>query len=81
MRGSPEQSPRVSFFIAMLIKPFALLAVAAAVYPARVACEKHMKEGRLKRILLFRCSDTPTERKRRREAAEAASRLQGGGPT
>ena len=39
--------------IAIVVKPFALLALAITVlYPCRRACEKYMREGRLKRLLL-----------------------------
>jgi len=39
--------------IAIVAKPFILLVFAITVlYPCRRACEKYMREGRLKRLLL-----------------------------
>jgi hypothetical protein len=41
--------------IALLVKPFVLLVLFVAVlYPARRAVERYMKDGKLKRLLLFR---------------------------
>lgn len=41
--------------IAIVAKPFVLLVLAVTVlYPARIACERRMKDGRLKRLLLRR---------------------------
>lgn len=66
-----------SFFLALLLKPLFLLLIAAAVYPARLWCQRHLKEGRLKRVLLFRVSDTPAERQRLRDLAQAPGGTQG----
>lgn len=45
----------MEFAIAMLIKPFAMFVLTALVlYPARMAVKRHMQEGRLKDVLLFR---------------------------
>lgn len=39
--------------IAIVAKPFVLFVLAVTVlYPARKACERYMREGRLKRLLL-----------------------------
>ena len=41
--------------IAIVAKPFVLLVLAVTVlYPARLACERGMKDGKLKRLLLRR---------------------------
>lgn len=44
-----------SFAIAAFLKPFVLLLLAGTVLiPARLAVQRHMKEGPLKRLLLTR---------------------------
>lgn len=41
--------------LAVFLKPFIMFVVAACIlYPARKAVEKRMKDGKLKRFLLFR---------------------------
>lgn len=46
-----------TFVIAMLIKPFALLILSVLVLvPARLAVQRRMKDGWLKRLLLRRIS-------------------------
>lgn len=41
--------------IAIVAKPFVLLALAVTVlYPCRRACEKYMRDGKIKRLLLRR---------------------------
>jgi hypothetical protein len=46
-----------TFVIAILIKPFAMLALCALVLvPARMAVQRKMKDGKLKRLLLRRIS-------------------------
>lgn len=43
--------------IAVFLKPFVLLVLAACVlYPARIAVKRYLPEGKLKRFLLFRIS-------------------------
>ena len=45
----------MNFAIAILLKPFVLFVLTACVlYPARRAVMRHMKEGQLKDLLLFR---------------------------
>lgn len=45
----------MSYFIATLLKPFFMLALSALVLiPARMAVIRHMEEGKLKDLLLFR---------------------------
>lgn len=47
----------MTFFLATFIKPFVILALSAIVLvPARMAVKRHMEEGILKDILLFRIS-------------------------
>lgn len=44
--------------IAVFLKPFALLVLAVLVLiPARLACQKWLKDGKLKRLLLWRIPD------------------------
>jgi hypothetical protein len=46
------------FAIAMLIKPFYLLALSVLVLiPVRLAVQRRMKDGKLKRLLLLRIGD------------------------
>jgi hypothetical protein len=45
---------QTSFMIAMLIKPFAVFAVLAALLCVRYAVIKYLPSGRLKRLLLIR---------------------------
>lgn len=41
--------------IAIVLKPFVLFVLAVTIlYPARLACERRMKDGPLKRLLLRR---------------------------
>jgi len=47
----------MKFALAMLVRPLLLLILAAVVLiPARLAVQRHMKDGRLKRLLLRRIS-------------------------
>jgi signal transduction histidine kinase len=47
-----------NFAIAILIKPFVLLILSVCVLiPARMAVERRMKDGKLKRLLLRRIGD------------------------
>lgn len=45
-----------TMFWAMLIKPFAAVAVLVAIYPIKRAIQVYMKDGKLKRLLLRRIS-------------------------
>lgn len=42
----------MSVYLAYLFKPFLIVAVLVAVYPARVLVTRYMKDGKLKRFLL-----------------------------
>ena len=45
----------MTFALANFLKPFFMFVLSVCVlYPARMAVIRHMKEGRLKRFLLFR---------------------------
>lgn len=56
-----------NFALAIFLKPFVLFVLAACVlYPARRAVMKNMKEGKLKRLLLFRVSDASSYRRKPR---------------
>lgn len=47
-----------NFAIAMLVRPFMLLILSVVILiPARMAVERHMKDGKLKRLLLRRVGD------------------------
>lgn len=47
-----------NFMLTMLIKPFALLVLNATVLiPARLAVQRKMKDGKMKRLLLRRIGD------------------------
>lgn len=47
----------MTYFIATLLKPFVILVLSAIVLvPARMAVKRHMEEGPVKDILLFRIS-------------------------
>lgn len=45
----------MTFALANFLKPFIMFVLSICVlYPARMAVIRHMKDGRLKRVLLFR---------------------------
>jgi hypothetical protein len=53
-----------NFVLAILLKPFILFVLAACIlYPARKAVMRRMRDGRLKRFLLFRVSDASSYRR------------------
>ena len=55
-----------AWLLAILLKPFFMLVLAAAVlYPARKAVERWWPEGRIKRLLLFRVSEADSYRRRK----------------
>jgi hypothetical protein len=53
------------WLLAVILKPFVLFLLAAAVlYPARQAVIRYWPEGRVKRVLLFRVSESDSYRRR-----------------
>lgn len=48
------ESPLMEVFWAYLLKPFIIVAVLLLVYPARIAVERYMQDGKLKRYFLRR---------------------------
>jgi hypothetical protein len=65
----------MTLILANLLKPFVMLALSVCVlYPVRRAVQRHMKDGRLKRVLLFRVSDADSYRRKPRQRSLADPR-------